>query len=224
MYPFVLPSGVACELREMTGAEEDILTNARLMRQGDGINQILRNCLVLLGETTEVTMTDVLDMLAGDRLFLLIKLRQVSLGDEVRVTMPCTNPSCLYENQACINLEDLEVTPYPSERECTTTLHGSHTVVVFGPLTGHHEKRLAAIQDPNLTQAMLMRIITVNGQPPTKHTLTAMSLGDRQALRQAMAAADGGIESVIELECSGCGTVLKARVHETPGFFFPNAR
>jgi hypothetical protein len=224
MYPFVLPGGMACALREMTGAEEDILTNARLMRQGEGINQILRNCLVSLGETTEVTLTDVLDLLSGDRLFLLIKLRQVSLGDEVRMVLPCTNPACLQDNHALVNLEDLEVTPYPPEREWTVTLPGSGAVVAFGPLTGHHEKRLAVLQDPSITQAMLMRLLTVNGQPPTKQTLTSMSLGDRQALRQAMAAADGGIETLIELECVECGMLLKARVHETPGFFFPHAR
>ena len=46
MYSFELPSGTELELREMTGAEEELLTNQRLIRSGEAINQVLRNCFV----------------------------------------------------------------------------------------------------------------------------------------------------------------------------------
>ena len=52
MYTFELPSGTELELREMTGAEEELLTNQRLIRSGEAINQVLRNCFVRLSETT----------------------------------------------------------------------------------------------------------------------------------------------------------------------------
>ena len=55
----------------MTGAEEELLTNQRLIRSGDAVNQVLLNCLVRLGESTQPTMKDVLDLLSGDRLFML---------------------------------------------------------------------------------------------------------------------------------------------------------
>jgi hypothetical protein len=48
MYSFELPSGIELELREMTGAEEELLTNQRLIRSGEAINQVLRNCFVRL--------------------------------------------------------------------------------------------------------------------------------------------------------------------------------
>ncbi len=54
MYTFELPSGNEIELREMTGAEEELLTNQRLIRSGDAVNQVLANCILRIGENDEV--------------------------------------------------------------------------------------------------------------------------------------------------------------------------
>ncbi|MBD3395103.1 MAG: hypothetical protein GF418_05695, partial [Chitinivibrionales bacterium] len=91
MHIFELPSGTEVELREMTGAEEELLTNQRLIRNGDAVNQVLRNCTVRLGEIEEPSLKDVLDLLSGDRLFILVKLRQISLGDEAELELLCPN-------------------------------------------------------------------------------------------------------------------------------------
>ena len=50
MFSYTLPSGRETILREMTGVEEEILTNQRLQREGTAINQVLLNCLVRLDE------------------------------------------------------------------------------------------------------------------------------------------------------------------------------
>jgi len=71
---------------------------------------------------------------------------------------------------------------------------------------------------------MLIRIRDIDGVPPTKKTLTEMALKDRQALRQAMAAADGGIDTVVESTCDGCGGPVRTRVEAAPDFLFPGAR
>lgn len=224
MYPLTLPSGLPCEVREMTGIEEEILTNPRLMRSGDGLNQVLRNCLVRLGEQEEVTLQDVLDLLAGDRLYLLVKLRQVSLGDEVTLALTCPNPSCRATSRATVNLEDLPVTAYPSERAFSCTLPGSGQTVSFVHLDGHKEQRLAALPDATITQAMLIRLTAIDGQAPTKKTLTEMSLKDRQALRQAMLAKDGGIDTTVDTICEHCGTPMRARIEGAPDFLFRGGR
>lgn len=224
MYPFTLPSGIPCDLRELTGAEEELLTNPKLLKSGDAINQVLRNCLLSLGDTTEVSMTHVLDLLAGDRLFLLVKLRQISLGDEMTVTLICPNPPCQATNQVAINLDDLPVTPYTEQREFTSTLPGSGQTVRFIHLDGHMEKRLAALPEATLSQAMLIRLREIDGTPPTKKTLTDMGLKDRQALRQAMLEADAGIDTVIAMTCEGCGTPVRTRIEGTPNFLFPHGR
>ena len=116
MYIYELPSGIEIELKEMTGAEEELLTNQRLIRNGEAINQVLRNCTVRLGENEKPSVNDILDLLSGDRLFALVKLRQISLGDEVELELTCPNASCRMTNYVTVNLEDLKVTPYTEER------------------------------------------------------------------------------------------------------------
>jgi len=124
MHTFTLPSGKEIDVVEMTGAEEDLLTNRRLMKNGEAVNQVLTNCTKRLGENAEPTVKDVLDLLSGDRLFALVRLRQVSLGDEVELELACPNPGCGTANYLSVNLEDLEVTPYGEEREFALTLPG----------------------------------------------------------------------------------------------------
>jgi hypothetical protein len=221
---FELPSGVEVELREMTGAEEEILTNPRLVRSGEAVNLVLANCTLRLGEKENPTKEDLLDLLAGDRLFILVKLREMSLGREVEVELVCGNATCRERNATTVDLGELEVSGYGPEREMTFTLPGSKQVVRFTHLDGHRETRLAKLKEATLSSAMLMRILDVDGQPPTKKLLADMSLRDRTALREEMFRVDAGIDTTVEVECAGCGATLRTRVEQEPGFLFPSAR
>ena len=192
MHTFTLPSGPEIALAEMTGAEEDLLTNQRLAKTGEAVNQVLANCLKRLGDNEAPGMKDVLDMLSGDRLFALVRLRQVSLGDEVELDLACPNPACGERTCFAVHLDDLEATPYPEEREFEFRLPASGKAVRFVHLDGHKEKRLAALKEPSLTAAMMIRIVSIEGQPPSKKALNEMPMRDRSALREEMARADGG--------------------------------
>lgn len=222
MHTFTLPSGIEIGLVEMTGAEEDLLTNRRLMKNGEAINQVLLNCTKRLGENAEPKMKDVLDLLSGDRLFALVRLRQVSLGDEVELELACPNTGCGERTALTVNLGDLEVTPYGEEREFEFTLPGSGRKVKFGYLDGHKEKRLAALKEPNLTAAMMIRILEIDGQPPSKKALNEMSMGDRSALRKEMLRVDGGIDTQVDVSCDACGTRIRTRLEAEPAFLFPS--
>jgi hypothetical protein len=224
MHTFELPSGIEIELKEMTGAEEELLTNQRLIRTGEAINQVLRNCFVRISDNTEPTVNDVLDLLSGDRLFALVRLRQISLGDEVELEPACPNSACRVNNYVTVNLEELEVTPYTDQREFDFKLPGSKKTVRFGYLDGHKEKRLASLREPNITSAMLIRILDIDGKPPSKKILAEMSMRDRSALRQKMARVDAGIDTSVEVACDGCGTLIRTRLEAEPGFLFPAVR
>lgn len=224
MYTFELPSGTEVELREMTGAEEELLTNQRLIRTGDAVNQVLKNCIVRLGDNDEPSMKDVLDLLSGDRLFILVKLRQVSLGDGVELELVCPNAACRATNHVAVDLEDLEVTPYGPEREFSFELPGSKRTVRFGYLDGHKEKRLAALKEPSISSAMLIRIIDIDGKPPNKKLMAEMSMRDRSALRREMLRVDAGIDTTVETECDSCSARIRTRLEAEPGFLFPGVR
>jgi len=224
MYTFILPSGAEIEIREMTGAEEELLTNQRLIRSGDAVNSVLANCILRIGENNDVTPKDVLDMLSGDRLFALVKLRQVSLGDEVELDLVCPDVACRAKNRVTVNIDDLPVTPYGEEREFVFGLPASGAKVRFGYLDGHKEKRLAQLQEPSISSAMLIRIIDIDGNPPSKKALAEMSMRDRSSLRSDMLSVDGGIDTNIECDCDSCGTRIRTRLEAEPSFLFPGVR
>ena len=224
MYSFTLPSGLEAELREMTGAEESLLTNRRLMKDGDSVNQVLRNCLVRLGDKTEITPKDVLDLLSGDRLFLLVKLRQVSFGDEVALTLTCPAKDCGESTEVHVVLDDLEVTQYGAEREFIFELPRTKKPVIFTLLDGHMEKRLASLKEPNLHSAMLMRVKEIDGKAPNKNSLAELPAFDLNALRAEMQRVDGGIDTTIHTVCSSCGARIVTRLEAEPPFLFPNVR
>jgi len=222
MHTFTLPSGIEIGLVEMTGAEEDLLTNRRLMKNGEAINQVLLNCTKRLGDNAEPKMKDILDLLSGDRLYALVRLRQISLGDEVELELACPNTGCGERTPLTVNLGDIEVTPYGEEREFGFTLPGSGRKVKFGYLDGHKEKRLAALKEPNLTAAMMIRTVEIDGQPPSKKALNEMSMGDRSALRKEMLRVDGGIDTQVDVSCDACGTRIRTRLEAEPAFLFPS--
>ena len=224
MYTFQLPSGDEIELREMTGAEEELLTNQRLIRTGDAVNKVLANCILRIGENEDINTKLVLDMLSGDRLFTLVKLRQVSLGDEVELDLVCPSAACRAKNRVTVNLDDLPVTPYGEEREFVFALPASGSKVRFVYLDGHKEKRLAQMEEPSISAAMMIRILDINGNAPTKKTLNEMSMRDRSALRQDMLSVDAGIDTTIESDCDSCGTRIRTRLEAEPGFLFPGVR
>lgn len=208
----------------MTGAEEELLINQRLIRTGDAVNQVLANCILRIGESDEISAKAVGDMLSGDRLFTLVKLRQVSLGDEVELDLVCPNAACRAKNRVTVNLDDLPVTPYGEEREFVFGLPASGSKVRFVYLDGHKEKRLAQMQEPSISAAMMIRILDIDGTAPSKKALAEMSLRDRSALRQDMLSVDAGIDTTIESDCDSCGTRIRTRLEAEPSFLFPGVR
>ena len=224
MHSFELPSRMGIELKEMTGAEEELLTNQRLIRNGEAINKVLHNCIVKLGDNDKPSLSDVTGLLSGDRLFALVRLRQISLGDEVELELNCPNSACRTKNFVTVNLDDLKVTQYTDKREFDFKLPGSKKSARFCLLDGHKEKRLAALKEPNITSAMLIRIIDIDGKPPSKKALAEMSMRDRSELRKEMGKVDAGIDTTVEIECDSCGTSIRTRLEAEPAFLFPGVR
>lgn len=208
----------------MTGAEEELLTNQRLIRSGNAINQVFKNCLIRLGEKKDFIMKDILDLLSGDRLTLLVHLRKISLGEEAELELNCTNQGCGVTNNITVNLEDLEETPYGEERVFKFILPRSKKKVSFIYLDGHMEKRLAELKEASISSAMLMRIKDIDGNPPTKKSMNDMPMFDRNALRAEMHRVDAGIDTSLDADCEACGTRIRTRLEAESGFLFPGVR
>ncbi len=94
----------------------------------------------------------------------------------------------------------------------------------FGYLDGHKEKRLTALKEPSISSALLIRLVDIDGSPPSKKLMNEMTLGDRSALRQEMVRVDAGIDTTVEAHCESCNAPLRTRLEAEPGFLFPGVR
>ena len=142
----------------------------------------------------------------------------------VELELTCASPACGATNPVTIHIDELETTAYPKEREFTFELPGSGRTVRFSYLDGHKEKRLAALKEPSISSAMLIRLVDVNGAVPSKKLMNEMTLGDRSALRQEMVRVDAGIDTTLVFNCESCNAPLRTRLEAEPGFLFPGVR
>src|SRR6185436_3341318 len=97
---FELPGGLALDegrcltravLRPLFGREEEWLTHATHTPSSARVTRLLSSCLVSL-DGEPVTTGLVRKLLVGDRDYLMLQLRRLSLGDEVNAVLTC--PAC----------------------------------------------------------------------------------------------------------------------------------
>lgn len=233
---FTLPIGLLeggrlitdVQLREISGVEEDLL----LAKSGSPLqkfNTVLTNCITRIGPFTarEDIARLTLDMRTGDRAFLLICLRRVSLGDEYPFEYKCENEQCGAKSTLTVDLSELET--FASEDPMKTVWDielPSKRKAVVKIATGHMEMdqdRKGKASDP-VTRALVSRLESLDGQPVTVAMVQKMSLRDRDALRAAFDRIEGGIETTVDVECQVCKTEASVEVNPaTAGFFFPSA-
>lgn len=229
---FELPLGGTIVLRGMTGHEEDMLTNRKLMKSGEIINKIMGNCMVELnGEPGNEKRF--MDLRSPDRLFALIEMRRLSYGDIVPMELNCVDRDCGGVTRVEYDLSYLPMKEATDEQKVddpvfTTVVDGK--VVKFTYMDGHKETKLAKLTRNNkdneaelLTLGMMMRIIEVEGVHPNglRKWLKDLPVRERRKLREAMEETECGYDTTITVACEECGRPIRVRVEAQPGFFFP---
>ena len=214
-------------LKEITGAEEDLLANPK-MQPVKKINELLTRCVQRLGPYVDRGRIAqvVLDLTVGDRAFLMFAIRRISLGDDYPFKDKC--PSCEVEKLYTVDLSELTPKEMPDrkKRSFDETLP-SGKVCKFHPMTGKDEERLAKF-DKNkadtLSLSILMRLDFLENKAPTLQDVKDLGLRDRNFLRDKFEESEGGLDTEVELECPDCGEQFKRDVDVgQQGFFFPSA-
>jgi hypothetical protein len=94
--------GAPITLRPMTFEDEKQIVNAS--KNQDPVNIILQRC------TTNINISDLLSI---DKLYLIMKLREISYGDDYNTLMICS--ICNEENPITVKLSQLNVNPVPDD-------------------------------------------------------------------------------------------------------------
>lgn len=214
------------EVREITGEEEDLLASVS-SDSAKKLDSLLARCLVRIGHIKDPAVIGeiVLDMISSDRLFLLFAIRQVTLGDELPLESTC--PKCKAKDTYVVKISDLVTVPV---KDRTIRAHAavlpSGKKVSFRAMTGRDELKVAGMKDApdQLSQAMLLRVLSIEGSLPTLEVVKGLGMRDRVALRAAFEGTDGGIDNKAEVQCPA-----KACLHKfsfefdigQTGFFSP---
>ena len=225
-------------LRELRGGEEDILSDKSL-EITERLNEIVGRCIVSISDG-ETTITDAKSLSAlmhthpwglslADVLTLLLRLREVTVGDEFRQKVTCRADGCTndprkpYSWTHVGSLSDLEVIPCSGNAvECEKTFTTSRgTFIRWSILTAEYERRFAKKKMPKdlATRALMLRVNTVGDQPVTKENLKDLAFIERAELRKEFDV-EGGIETDLKMVCGNCGEEFKVPLEIDAGNFF----
>jgi|SRR5689334_7012678 len=155
--------------------------------------------------TRVVPDINVNDLLLIDKLFILIKLRQISSGDEVRTTIPCKG--CAVLNDLTITLSELPVSFFPEDftdpKEIELPLSKSKIMV-----------RLPRVRDEEfvLNQKIILtnlwrfvsKVETYTDLTIISKFLDKLRSGDTNVIVKHILGTKYGIQTIITFECDKC--------------------
>lgn len=224
-------------LRKMRGHEEALLYDPQF-KGGRLVTELLRSCLVRLGELESIDADVVARLYTADRNYLLLELRRITLGDRLLTSYLC--PRCGSDVTVIEDLSQLEIRRLSQDQpltEITLELEDGYvdrqgTLHIRLTLTlprGVDEEFVVPLveKDPLKAQdVLILRCIQHFGTLP-KAALEAygvkilrdLTLGDRQRLQKAFNEQAPGVNFQRALRCNQCGTPFEG-VMDMSNFFF----
>lgn len=223
------------DLHEMNGHDEDVLASTGPVTAR--LNKVIHNCLDRLGQVSDKQKlwTAVTQLTMPDRLLMLIRIRQVSIGKDFRMTIVC--PECKKNSHVTVDLSALETRPMaePTKRVREDEIPGG-ILVKWHIMTGDDEEWLSTQQkqkgQDKLTLAILSRVDAIGtyefdrktpmGLRGAMQMLKAMPTSKRNAIRGLFRAHEGAVDTEILYDCPGCQMEIRGDLEiGQPGFFFP---
>jgi len=204
-------------LREMSGLEEDIIADDKVSFT-KRMHRLVGSCLTSLSDDEGHSIVDrsalikaAPQMLMSDLLVCALRIREVTVGDELRQIVKC--PNCTTDDgqpfswTVRLSLSDFKALPAEGDltkavREYTTS---RGTRITWAMMTGDmeltHEKKKTSKN--KATAALLIRVQTVNDEPATIENLQALSYKERVEIRKLFDQ-EGGIETEFDVICREC--------------------
>lgn len=237
---------------EIDGDAEDML-GSKSVAPHLKFGQLIAMCTRRVGPYTDagaIAGTIMPALTIGDRAFLLLQSRRVSLGDQHYQEEFCENPDCLdprtlndpeprrSQSLYTVDLSDIDIKPMPNPlvRSYTAEIQhrGETHTAVFHPMTGADEGRIARYKTDTASMAILARLDQWNGKDVALRLdghnaaqvlglVKSFGLGIRNALRDHFGLVEGGIDTTLQLTCPLCKTSFERELRIDVDFFRPSA-
>lgn len=186
------------------------------------VDVILQNCLRTLGEK-KPSISQVQRLAVADREFLLMKIREISLGSTIETEMAC--PTCGATNAASASITEFGVTTPESLGLEIDPEHGwvlnvmlpdKKEKVTCRIMTGVEQSIIGAIGDEGNLTATLFRVMREccvyrNGEPTSvvgPLLVESLSLADTDTIEEEFQSKNPAVQNNIALPCISCGSEL----------------
>ncbi len=225
----VCPSGLSGEIRKLKVREENLLADAKKMRRGAGLNEVLANVWVQTTNKGPYSFDDRPDwsrVLMGDHFYATIFMRVVLRGPDYDFRVPCPNQFCRSSIEWEIDLAKLPVKKlsekskeiWMRDNRFEAHIESSGKRVVFKLLQANAQKQFMRIKrderDRLITASMRMQIIEIDGiqKKDLNDFIDDMDSDDASDLREQFDDAGCGIETEIEIECQECDHMFEVEL------------
>src|SRR3954454_3993278 len=216
-----LPGGLA-----PAGAGEPLITEAELGPLGSEdeawlaglpshlptahvVTELLERVVTRLGPAAPPARDALRALPAGDRDYLLLTLRRLTLGPRMVAVLEC--PECGNSLDAEFGTQDVPVERRPTaERQAEVRRgDGAAIAVRFRGPTGADQEALALAPGDAADGALLERcVVAVDGRAPTPALLERLDAEARGQLDAAIEAAAPRVDLAMDLTCPECGAAF----------------
>lgn len=223
-------------IRKIRGHEEALLYDPKIT-PGRLVTELIRGCLVRLGDLETPDSDMVSQLYTADRNYLLLELRRFTLGDRLTTRYQC--PRCGTEESYIEDLSEVDVRRLADGEtfsEITLELEDGyvdregtvHTKVVLTLPRGIDEEFIAHLPEGDPLKAqdvLLLRCISKFGSLPKAalegygvRILRDLTLGDRLRLNKALNGETPGVDFQRAIQCAQCGATFE-EVLDVSNFF-----
>lgn len=201
-------------LRPLTGSDEDWLyALAPSTRQAVLVTELLARCVTSIGPYP-MTADAIRDLCAGDRDYLLIKLREATFGPALARVLACPHAGCGARMDLDLLISDFSIDEQPTQPSHRLRLAGGSDdallEIEFRVPRGHELERIsahAAASGEELREHLLqwctVRIAALEDGGAS--SVSALSPASKDALAAAIEAAGPRVDLDLELVCPECG-------------------
>lgn len=231
-----LSSG-SIEVRYMTAADEDVLTDQNLLRKGKALDRLLENVIVEDGVTLD-------DLLVGDKGAIVLATRILAYGPNYAYEIDC--PRCNETQEESVDLREIESKELPEDvdegsREFTFNLPVSEKTVKIELLTHRENQQIQEelrntrrgaskkkLGGPSISKGVTTRlkhlIKEVGGESDRTEInkfVEQMPARDSHELRKFVREVNPDLDLTQSFLCDWCGHEEVMRIPLDANFLFP---
>ncbi|MBI3803972.1 MAG: hypothetical protein HY282_09460 [Nitrospirae bacterium] len=200
-------------LRPLTGREEEAAADpARGWTEATLVTALLGRCVTRIGpyRPTEPLLRS---LAVGDRDYLMLRLRQITFGPRVEMTLVCPRPLCAKKMDADLDLAQISVAPRPMAPHHTLTLSEAGAIldeqgrfqreVVFRIPNGEDQEAVRGWEMLDERERVVRLLSRCLASPPD--AVRRWSTRSVEEITAAMEQQSPQVEIDMELHCPECG-------------------